>query len=327
MIDLISIIVPIYNVENYLDKCIKSIISQTYNNLEIILVDDGSLDNCAEICDDYAEKDSRIVVIHKENGGLSSARNAGLKIAKGNYISFVDSDDYIYKEMIEHMLFVAVENAADIVICDYKTVYEDEKVNYEILEQYCDTGKIIDIGQNESQLAYFDDHKKRKSLVVVWNKLYKKELLENIRFPEGRIHEDEAVTYRLLYKAKKIMYIKNSYYFYLERKGSIMASTFNKKRFQLFDAYIERLKFYEENNEKELYKKVIFLYMHMLCQYEEWSSKSEEENKDEINQYYDLLLNNLNLNDIEINLKEKGELWLFNYFNVYKKLWKLNKGK
>lgn len=326
MNDLVSIIVPIYNVEKYLDKCINSIIAQTYNKLEIILVDDGSPDKCAKICDEYAEKESRIVVIHKENGGLSSARNAGLKIAKGDYISFVDSDDYIYKGMVEHMLQASVQNAADIVICDYKTVYEDEKVNYENLEQ-CNTGKITDIGQNEAQVAYFNDDKKRKSLVVVWNKLYERRLFENIRFPEGRIHEDEAVTYRLLYKAKKIMYIKNGYYFYLERKGSIMASTFNKKRFQLFDAYIERLKFYEENNEKELYKKVIFLYMHMLCQYAEWSSKSETKNKDEINQYYHLLLNNLNLNNIEINLKEKVELWLFNYFNVYKKLWKLNKGK
>lgn len=325
MSDLISIIVPVYNVEKYLDKCIKSIISQTYHNLEIILVDDGSSDRCAEICDGYAEKDSRIAVIHKENGGLSSARNAGLKIAKGNYINFVDSDDYIDKKMIDGMLQAAVKNTADIVICDYTTVDEYGKLCCENLEQF-NTGEVIEIGKHESQMIYLTNCSRRKSFVVVWNKLYKRELFKNIRFPVGRLHEDEAVTYRLLYEAKKIMYIKKSYYFYVERKGSIMASAFNKKRFDLFDAYIERLKFYKENNEKELYKKVVFLYMHMLCQYAEWSGKTGMQNKGEITQYYNLLLDNVKLDNIDVTIRQKIELRLFRHFNIYKKLWKLKKG-
>lgn len=325
MNDFVSIIVPIYNVEKYIDRCIKSILAQTYDKLEIILVDDGSPDRCAEICDEYSEKDSRIIVIHKENGGLSSARNMGLKIAKGDYISFVDSDDYINIKMIEHMRNTAVNSASDIVICDYKNVYEDEKACNEDLKDF-NADEIIEIEKYEAQMAYFKNNEERKRFVVVWNKLYKRELFEDIRFPIGRIHEDEAVTYRLLYNAKKIMYIRNCYYFYLERNGSIMASTFNKKRFQLFDAYIERIKFYEENNEMELYKKVIFLYMHMLCQYDEWSCKSETKNKEQIKQYYNLLLVSVKLRNIDTNMKQKIELWLFKYFNVYKKLWKLMKG-
>lgn len=324
MNDLISIIVPIYNVEKYLDKCIESIIEQTYNNLEIILVDDGSPDNCAEICDEYAEKDSRIVVIHKDNGGVSSARNTGLKVAKGSYIGFVDPDDYITDEMYERMLTTAKLCNADIVLCDYAFFGENGDIYKDSIKGQ-GTGRSEYIDQYQSQLLYFNEVSMRTSLVVMWNKLFKKDIISDIIFPSGKIHEDEAVTFSLLYKAKKIIYLRENLYYYLDRRGSIMDTDIKKNRFNIFDAYIKRLVFYEEYNEKELYKKVILLYMHMLCQYADWSSKSKTKNKQEIIYYHNLLLDNVNLSNIEIAMKQKIEFWLFKYFNIYKKLWKFER--
>ena len=125
MEDLISVVVPIYNVENYIKKCVDSILSQTYKNLEIILVDDGSPDNCPQICDEYAQKDNRIKVIHKENGGLSDARNAGIDISKGKFITFIDSDDYIEKDYVEVLYNSIKENASDMAIGSHKAIYDN----------------------------------------------------------------------------------------------------------------------------------------------------------------------------------------------------------
>ena len=237
MNDLISVIVPVYNVEQYLDRCIGSIVNQTYTNLEIILVDDGSPDNCPTMCDNWAEKDCRIKVIHKQNGGLSDARNAGLAVASGEYIAFVDSDDWIHKEYIIILYNAICNNNADISACSINIT------NHYIEDQLV----------TESNCSLFDNYSVMKSLVNgkefasnVWNKLYSSALLNNERFVVGKYHEDEFFSYKIISKVTSAVYVNTPLYFYYQRPGSIMNS-FSIKRLDIFDAYTERIKFLDTN--------------------------------------------------------------------------------
>ena len=198
----ISVIVPIYKVEKYIHRCIDSIINQTYKNLEIILVDDGSPDSCPRICDEYAKKDKRIKVIHKENGGLSDARNKGVDIATGDYIAFVDSDDYIHPNMYEVLIYELEKNNSDIALCKYKIVYEKSKIKTEI------DGKFEVYSLNNLQALDSMYGKDGVDFIVAWNKLYKKDLFNKIRYPVGKIHEDEYTTYKLLFASKNVIYIE-----------------------------------------------------------------------------------------------------------------------
>ena len=209
--DLISVIVPVYNVEKYLDRCVESIVSQTYKNLEIILIDDGSPDNCPQMCDDWAKKDSRIKVIHKENGGVSSARNCGLDEAKGEYISFVDSDDVIHSQFYEIMAKNIGD--ADIIYCEYKNftneISFDEADNFEI-----EVNKRNDVFLNP-----------KFSFYIVWNKLIKKNLLNNLRFDtELKNAEDTWFAFKLLSNCNKVVYIKTPLYGYLIRSTGAVGS-------------------------------------------------------------------------------------------------------
>lgn len=238
---LISIIVPVYNVQDYLEKCILSIINQTYKKLDIILVDDGSTDDSGIICDEYCKNDSRIRVIHQNNCGLSSARNAGIEIAYGDYIGFVDSDDYIDATMFEKLYFAAKKNNAQISICNYflinteniKTKYKNtiihkEKVfnNTVAIEQMC-RGNL------------FQFH--------AWNKLYKKELFIGTRFPLGKLFEDIFTTHKVMYKAEKVVVIPESLYFYVQRNGSILNSKFNIKKLDYIYACKDLIEFCKNN--------------------------------------------------------------------------------
>ncbi len=206
----ISVIIPVFRTEEYLEKCIRSVISQTYDRLEIILVDDGSDDNCPDICDRYAEKDGRIVVIHKENGGLSSARNAGLSAATGDYIAFVDSDDYLDGKIYETLVF-AMEDS-DISICGYYSVKGES-----VKKQVGFSEKTV-LSKNEALKELFRDEKIKNH---VWNKLFKKELFDNICFPDGRTFEDILTTYKLFENAKKITYVPYAGYYYADRATAI----------------------------------------------------------------------------------------------------------
>ena len=161
---LISVIVPIYNVEKYLDRCVDSIINQTYKNLEIILVDDGSPDNCPQMCDDYAKKDSRIKVVHKENGGLSDARNVGMEVATGEYVSFIDSDDYISLDFYETLLETIVDNDSDIVECGVVKFYEDNS-----FDKYSDDLKVTNYDTVDGLEGLINENPFKQH---VWNKLY-----------------------------------------------------------------------------------------------------------------------------------------------------------
>lgn len=255
--DLISVIIPIYKVEKYLDECLYSIVNQTYENLEILLVDDGSPDNCGKICDEYAQKDNRIKVIHKENGGLSSARNAGLDIAKGEYISFVDSDDVIDEKFIETLYKMCINNSVDIAICDYMrftdTIEKDKSEN--TINVY--SSKKVQNDMYENIIS--------EKVVVTWNKLYKKYLFEEIRFPVGKIHEDEFTTYKLLYASKSDIAVTNSkFYYYRCNPNGIMGRKYNKNRLDILEALEERTRFYKGKNEEDLYKKSLINYSEFL---------------------------------------------------------------
>jgi len=211
----ISVIVPVYKVEEYLRKCVDSIINQSHSNLEIILVDDGSPDNCPAICDDYAKIDSRVKVIHKTNGGLSDARNAGLDIAAGEYIFFVDSDDWIENNTISECRRVLIEQKADAVITMfYNSVGE-------ISTKRTGTGTEGDIqtlGASEALAVTMFERLR----LAAWGNLYKKSLFDGMRFKKGYIYEDLELLPKMLLKAEKITLYYKAFYNYLEREGSIM---------------------------------------------------------------------------------------------------------
>ncbi len=232
-----SVIIPIYKVEKYLRRCVDSVLAQTLSDCEIILVDDGSPDNCPEICDEYALNDSRIKVIHKENGGLSSARNAGIKIATGEYIGFVDSDDYVEPNMYETLYNALQESGADMAVCEYAIVDEKGAVK---------SKSIVEKGV----FTPFEMFEKLDKLggyyVASWSKLYKKTILKNNLFPEGRLHEDAFTTHRFFGESNKIVCVDKVLYNYLERPNSIMTATYSEKRLDVVDALIERYFYYKE---------------------------------------------------------------------------------
>nr|WP_302419305.1 glycosyltransferase [uncultured Romboutsia sp.] len=236
---LISVIVPVYNVDNYLRKCIDSLIVQTLKDIEIILVNDGSTDESIDICEEYKLKDNRIKVIHKENGGLSDARNKGIDIAKGKYISFVDSDDWINPQMLEKLYILASKYEADIVQGDYIKAYDEDIIVNNMSENI--------IKYNAEQILdelYSGNYTKN---IVVWNKIYKRELFNDIRFPKGKLHEDEFTTYKILHKANLIIDSNIPIYYYRQREGSIMNSDFNIKRLDLLEALKERKEYFIQN--------------------------------------------------------------------------------
>lgn len=235
MKDVVTIIVPIYKVEQYLDKCIDSIVGQTYKELEIILIDDGSPDRCGKICDVWEKRDNRIKVIHKENGGLSDARNAGLDIAAGEYIACIDSDDYIEKTYIEYLYTLIKEYNADIACCGLNLVSEDGilrsggkfKTANPIIFNRIDALKEMLYGKHYSNSA--------------WGKLYKTELFHNVRYPKGKLFEDMFTTYKLFDKCEKAVYGPNRLYNYLQRTSSITGSVNPFHRLDVIQAEEELL--------------------------------------------------------------------------------------
>lgn len=238
--ELISVIVPVYNVEKYLEKCIKSITNQTYHNLEIILVNDGSQDKSGKICDFWAQKDSRIKVIHKENGGLSDARNVGIKIATGEYIGFVDSDDYINPNFYEILMTNMNRYKADISACSIRKFSEEEVLD----ESLSLNEKVYTFITEEALSDLIDENILNQT---VWNKLYKREVINDIYFEFGKIHEDVFWTYQVFGNAKKVVYINQELYYYLQRSGSIMNGQFSIARIDSLEAKANRVKYMEKN--------------------------------------------------------------------------------
>lgn len=248
----ISVIVPIYKVEKYLCRCIDSILAQTYENLEIILVDDGSPDNCPDMCNEYAKKDKRIIVIHKQNGGLSDARNVGIESVTGEYIIFVDSDDFVSPTMIEKMVEALTISNSDLCICNINYVEE----NGEAIENKNKKSPIKNGVYSRDDLFGFLVGDGYWFYVTAWNKMYRTEIFRNIRFQVGKYHEDEFLVNKVIDCCDKIVCLEERLYFYVQREGSIMNTTYSVKNLDGVEAKVERLLYYI-NNEK--FKEAILL--------------------------------------------------------------------
>ena len=192
---LVTVIIPIYNVEDYLDKCLESVVSQTYSNLEIVLINDGSTDGSNDIIKRWRKKDQRIVAIYQKNQGLSAARNTGLNIAKGDWIAFVDSDDFVSENYIQEMIQAAVDNTADLVICQINKTIGNSISSV--------TSSQKGIYNSQEFWKLFFEKKSDDALVVAWNKLYSKEIFNNLRYKRGIINEDEQILYSVIKKCKK----------------------------------------------------------------------------------------------------------------------------
>lgn len=233
----ISVIVPVYNVEEYLRKCVQSIIDQTYSNIEIILVDDGSKDGSGYICDEFAKQDRRVKVIHKPNGGVSSARNTGLAVAAGDWIGWVDSDDWIEPSMFATLLERATACDADIAVCSRYECYKDKCV--------CRGWSQEEIFNTEQALLHLLQNDAMQNFL--WDKLWKRSLFHGIVFPEGKTYEDIAMMHRLFEKAKKIVCLPNATYHYRQRAGSIVSDTSLGNRINHYVAAKQR---YEEMEQR-----------------------------------------------------------------------------
>lgn len=243
----ISVIVTIYNIKPYLERCVTSIREQTYSNLEIILVDDGSTDGSGAVCDRLAEEDKRIVVIHKQNGGPSEARNVGTKAATGEYIAYVDGDDWIDKKMYQSMLYVLKTYNADIAVCRYRCILpqgiKDDS-----------TEKIVVFEGREALKAHIEEEEAYQIQNAAWNKLYRRDFAQEVQFAEGKLYEDIVYTAKLLSKAKRTVYLDKAYYNYvMNREGSIMtAGVSGKTLSDQIPAYFERSKFLVDIGERAL---------------------------------------------------------------------------
>lgn len=247
--DLISIIVPVYNVKQYIEDCLESIIAQTYQNLEIILVDDGSNDGSEDICEKMADRDERIQVVHQANQGLSAARNTGLDRMQGKYVVFVDSDDFIHPEMIECLYSALKGNEADLAFCSHIRFKDGN--HYHFLQ--ASKKKDFQILSGRECIKNFNG-KNALDMVVVWNKLYQKKIFETLRFPMGKIHEDEFINYKILYPLTKCVYVISPMYYYRIRKGSITQNNkFDIKLMNKLEALKERKDYFKMAGDEELY--------------------------------------------------------------------------
>ena len=309
---LVSIIIPVYNVEKYLEKCIASVVNQTYTNLEIILIDDGSPDNCPTICDAWKERDSRIKVIHQENGGLSHARNEGLKLATGEFIGFVDSDDWIEPEMYEILLSSVEETGVDIAVCNYQSEHENSQTVIQKPESL-DKKIYTAIEALELILSW-------KSFIrtIVWNKLFRSHLLSKILFPEGKLYEDIVWTPKIIGRSKKIVTIDLALYHYLFREESLSHNVHNlyslKDMFELRNLRVE----YIHEHYPSLENLAITEYQYLCCQkYIQISLKNNQFDADGSirKMLYDSFCNwSWNTNLLQWNCKEGLKCFIFRYW-------------
>lgn len=248
----VSIIVPVYNVEKYLSKCIDSIINQTYKNIEIILIDDGSKDLSGDICDDYQKRDDRIKVVHKQNGGLSSARNAGLDMMNGEFVGFIDSDDFIHPQMIEILLELACKYSLDMAVGATRDIQERDNVTYLSYDVEQETEKEkVELFDGQKALKKFSSYYYERIWMTAQHKLYSAKIFEKIRFMEGKIYEDEYSFHHIINQCEKIGIIDIPLYFYYLSPQSILRSDFKESRFDLLDATLDRLSFFADKGIQE----------------------------------------------------------------------------
>ncbi len=263
--ELISIIVPIYNIEKYIEECIKSILCQTYSKIEILLINDGSTDRSGEICQNYAQIDSRVKVFIKENGGLSSARNYGMEYARGDYYLFVDGDDTIEEDMCQILLEILKKEKAEIVISSMHRGEGKRK-----------KGKIQ---RYNSESAIKQMLKEKTFNTSAWGKLFRKEVFDGIYFPEHKIYEDLATIYKVFHKAEKIIFYNVPLYYYRKREGSIMQQPFHEKKLDMIGISKEQIEFLKEfypGLERVAYNRLV---RYCISFFKELAQSGERENK------------------------------------------------
>lgn len=272
---LISVIIPVYNVEKYLKSCLDSVVSQTYKNLEIILVDDGSVDNSGKICDEYAEKDKRITVIHKENGGLSDARNVGIEKAQGSYITFVDSDDFIEKNFIKILVNIAINKKVHFVIGNYKKFVKDSRNKDRNAKYEVNENSITVFSPRETMLRML--YQKQLSMYA-HGKLYDRKLFTAVRFPKGKLFEDVPTIWSIVKQVDKVAYVNYKLYFYRQRNGSIVNNTYSHRKMD--QVYFSKEILEEVKNDDELYKAAISKYFFCLADiYAQVDKENKEDRK------------------------------------------------
>lgn len=276
MKEIVSIIVPIYNVEKYVERCICSLCSQTYEAIEILLIDDGSTDQSGKLCEEYALKDSRIKVFHKENGGISSARNLGIEKAKGEYFCFVDSDDWVEASFCEKLLAACLKEKTKIAICDFVCVAGEEVPKRE--------SKGTEILSQDEALHCLDfrETAKYRDMTVVWNKIYHRSVFEQVRYPVGKIHEDEFVIARFLLQTQRIVWIREGLYCYFQRQDSIIGKEQreNKVHTDILDAFRDRMEFFIEKDRMEFFRIAWRNYMLSIIEMIMRLDKNKEEKAD-----------------------------------------------
>lgn len=319
MTDCISIIVPVYNVELYLEECLKSIVNQSYKNIEIILVDDGSTDTSGGICDNYAKKDRRVRVIHQKNGGLSVARNTAIKIATGEYVAFIDSDDYIDSCYIERLYSLMCEYHADIAVCRFRYCYgrtEVPKDGKSAVFSYT-RAEALKVLLAENEFGHYSHQK-----------IFRTSFVKKYMFPEGRIYEDVATTYKYFSQADRVVYTQEQLYIYRQREGSIIAGAYtSKNKFDVLDA-LDEMQDYFDLNYPDIAEYVLvpkmFYYLHTLARLPEDKSLYPEERK-RVKQF---IANNrvkaLRFHDMPKSTKKKI-LLSFMGEKIYKKVWSMQK--
>lgn len=309
--DLISVIVPVFKVEKYLEKCVLTITSQTYKNLEIILVDDGSPDNCPALCDSLSKTDKRIKVIHKENGGLSDARNVGFAKSTGKFVTFVDSDDFLNVNFIEKLYKNLTQTRSDLSICGYEEIHENEEV---------------DINQKEtSEVLTFDDNNKFEQLytknkvvfITAWGKLYKREIFDKIKYPVNKINEDEFVCHHILSLCKKVCFEDAKYYYYVQRENSIMHQKYTKRNLDVFDGLYERILFFKANYPKLTLQAVYGYLLLIIKRYYKFEKSLQKELLEKFDKVYGENKNLLK----KLSKKRKMKLFLFKNFRIFFKFY------
>jgi len=320
---LVSIIVPMYNVEAYIDKCIKSVRNQTYKNIEIIIVNDGSTDRSGDIAEKHASEDERIRYFQKVNGGLSSARNYGIERARGEFFSFVDSDDWVDEKFVEKLYWAVKENSSDIAVCNMIYIYPDGTCNKNVPRINADVTVSADKAYRELLVG-------RKYRFHAPNKLYSSKLFSQIRYPEGQLFEDLLTTYKLFGEAKHVSLVSEDLYYYLQkRSGSILDSKFGERKMVVFDA-IRSITLYCDSRNGDYSGELDCLYvLNVIGLTNQLLNSGKAMNKKEIARYRKRILDNKPdglkywFNPF-INLKHKIQFFLIKHgFLLYSGIWKL----
>lgn len=300
----VSVIVPIYNVEEYINKCIKSILNQTFKDFELILIDDGSTDNSGDICDTYKSIDDRVYVIHKENGGLSDARNFGIDYATGKFLYFIDGDDFIQEDTLESMYESIMKTNSDIAICNMIRYYGEGDIE----KFYCPVEKMKSLDNN-----YRFETLSQPS---VCNKMFESVLFDNIKFPLKKYYEDTFIYHELLFKAKRVVLTGKDSYYYRSRRGSIISEGYNKKYFDFIEAVYLRAVFLDKNNvHKYADEAYLHLYSSLVNAYKNIEINGHEEksllgkSKDKYDEIFKRIIK-----DSHFNLKQKIRFFVLRYY-------------